>query len=558
MAKLLGRKRRTHSARMGLLPAGATLISAIEGRDDALAVAVADGKKGGVRLSRAQLRAAVGSLAKRLVAAGVKPGDVVSMVQTNTVEFLVSFLAVGQARGVAAPFNSAYKQDEFSWYMEDATTKLLLLPPEGNDRAAAAAEGLAIPAATLELVAPAAPGAAPGLRVVEVAAGKAGPRVTSAAAEAAAESDAAPPAPEPSDVALFLHTSGTTSKPKGVPLSHANLAASMANIVATYDLGPSDVSYMVMPLFHVHGLLAGTLAPLAAGGAIVLPVAGRFSASVFWEDCARHGATFYTAVPTMHQVLLERAPKDFPKDSPPPLRFIRSCSSSLAPATHAALEETFGVPVLEAYAMTEAAHQMTSNPLPARGPRKAGSVGKAQGGVSVAILDDAGALLPQGEVGEVCIKGANVTKGYINNPKANAEAFTAEGWFRTGDQGRLDEEGYLFLTGRLKELINRGGEKISPLEVDGVLLSHPAVSEAVSFGAPDPKYGEVVAAAVVLREGEEGGEELVEAIRAHCAKQLSAFKVPGPGLLFVTDALPKGATGKVQRRHMPAAFLGTQ
>jgi acyl-CoA synthetase (AMP-forming)/AMP-acid ligase II len=203
---------------------------------------------------------------------------------------------------------------------------------------------------------------------------------------------------------------------------------------------------------------------------------------------------------------------------------------------------------------------MTSNPLPKHGARKPGSVGRAQGGVQVAILDAEGAAVPQGEVGEVCIKGDNVTAGYLNNPKANAEAFTADGWFRTGDQGRLDERGYLFLTGRIKELINRGGEKISPLEVDGALLGHPAVAEAISFGAPDPKYGEIVAAAVVLKDGalaEAGGDAaaLLESIRAHCAKQLSAFKVPAAGLLFIADALPKGATGKVQRRHMPAAFL---
>lgn len=539
-----------------------TLSAALEGSDDKLAVALAAGADTPARsLTRGELRALVASLARRLAAAGVKPGDVVSISMENTLEFLVAFLGVCQARAVAAPLNAGYKQDEFTWYMEDAQSKLLLLPASGNAAASAAAASLSIPVATAALSPPS--DGPPALLVADAAAG--GPvALSSAAAEAAAaDGAAAPPAPEPSDVALFLHTSGTTSKPKGVPLTHGNISASLDNIARTYDITSSDVSYLVMPLFHVHGLMAGTLSPLSKGAAVVLPAAGRFSASVFWKDMVDHGATFYTAVPTIHQVLLERAPKDYPSAAPPPLRFIRSCSSSLAPATMKAVEAAFKVPVLEAYAMTEASHQMTSNPLPTAGPRKPGSVGKAQGGVQVAILDDEGAQVPQGEVGEVCIKGGNVTKGYLNNPKANAEAYTSDGWFRTGDQGKLDDEGYLFLTGRLKELINRGGEKISPLEVDAVLLSHPAVSEAVSFGAPDPKYGEIVAAAVVLKEGalkdpsdEAEKAALIESIRAHAGTQLSSFKVPAKGLLFVTEALPKGATGKVQRRHMPAAFLG--
>ncbi|KAI8470710.1 MAG: hypothetical protein J3K34DRAFT_377006 [Monoraphidium minutum] len=528
-----------------------TLASVLEGSDDALAVAVAaGGAPGAHRLPRRQLRDLVASLARRLAAAGVAPGDVVSISMENTAEFVVAFLAVTQARAVAAPLNAGYKQDEFTWYMEDAKSRLLILPPSGNAAAEAAAAALGVPVATAAL----APGANGGGGLL---------LAVPAAEAAAADGGAAPPAPLPSDVALFLHTSGTTSKPKGVPLTHANIAASLANIVGTYEMTAGDVSYMVMPLFHVHGLMAGTFAPLAAGGAVILPAAGKFSASVFWRDCVEFGATFYTAVPTMHQVLLERAAKDYPAAAPPPLRFVRSCSSSLAPATMAALEAAFKVPVLEAYAMTEASHQMTSNPLPAHGPRKAGSVGRAQGGMRVAILDADGAEVPQGEVGEVCIKGANVTAGYLNNPKANEDAYTAEGWFRTGDQGRLDEGGYLFLTGRLKELINRGGEKISPLEVDAALLSHPWVAEAVSFGAPDAKYGEVVAAAVVLKEGwrsefgagDAGEEAVAESVRAHCGASLSGFKVPGKGLLFVTETLPKGATGKVQRRHMPAAFL---
>lgn len=304
--------------------------------------------------------------------------------------------------------------------------------------------------------------------------------------------------------------------------------------------------------------MAGLLAPLSSGASVVLPSAGRFSAGTFWEDAVACGVTYYTAVPTMHQILVSRAATDFPKDNPPPLRVIRSCSSSLAPATLEQVEKAFGAPVLEAYAMTEASHQMTSNPLPKYGPRKPGTVGVPQGSLEVTILGPAPDFrkLSRGEVGEVCIRGPNVTSGYVNNPAANADSFV-RGWFRTGDQGKLDEDGYLTLTGRIKELINRGGEKISPIEVDGVLLSHPFIAEAVSFAAPDVKYGEVVAAAVVLnesgREEEKKGSDVVKGIQEYCSGKLAAFKVPNP--VFLAEQLPKTATGKVQRRLMVDAFL---
>ena len=292
------------------------------------------------------------------------------------------------------------------------------------------------------------------------------------------------PGPSPDDIALFLHTSGTTSRPKGVPLTHANLLASLQNIGNTYALTPDDIAMVVMPLFHVHGLIGVALSTFSTGGSIVVPP--RFSASRFWQEQSLTGATWYSAVPTIHQILLMRADDDSaPKES---FRFIRSCSAALAPSVFGDLEARFGAPVLEAYGMTEASHQMSSNPLPP-GDRRPGTVG-AGTGVEIAVMDDDGRLLDTGESGEVVIKGPNVTLGYHNNPTANAEAFT-NGWFRTGDQGLLDTGGVLTLTGRLKELINRGGEKISPLEIDAILLQHPCVAEAVCFGVPDVKYGEL-------------------------------------------------------------------
>lgn len=272
---------------------------------------------------------------------------------------------------------------------------------------------------------------------------------------------------------------------------------------------------LVMPLFHVHGLLCGLLAPLATGGSIVIPP--KFSASDFWLDFAAHAANWYTAVPTIHQILL----KSPPPAPVPAIRFIRSCSSPLSPTVFHQLEKTYGAPVLEAYAMTEAAHQMTSNPLPPA-QRKPGSVGIGQG-VAVKILNDAGEELPQGAEGEICIRGANVTLGYLNNAAANASSYTASGFFRTGDQGRTDAEGYVFITGRIKELINKGGEKISPIELDNVLTRHPKVGEAVSFAVPDDVFGQDIGVAVVLKAGEKMG---AEELRGWMADKSVKFKVP--------------------------------
>ena len=319
---------------------------------------------------------------------------------------------------------------------------------------------------------------------------------------------------QPDDVALVLHTSGTTGRPKAVPLTHRNLLRTMKNIQGTYELTPKDRTMLVMPLFHVHGLLAGFLAPLASGGSVVVPL--KLSATVFWKDFAEHKANWYTAVPTIHQILLKN-PIPSPK---PQIRFIRSCSSPLSPKTFHELEKALGAPVLEAYAMTEAAHQMTSNPLPP-GQRKPGSVGLGQG-VEVKILNDAGDEVPQGKEAEICIRGENVTKGYLNNPSANASSFTKGGFFRTGDQGLMDTDGYVIITGRIKELINKGGEKISPIELDNVIAQHPAVSEAVSFAIEDEMYGQNVGLAIVLKDGQTLNEG---ELRAWMSERLSKFKL---------------------------------
>jgi acyl-CoA synthetase (AMP-forming)/AMP-acid ligase II len=461
----------------------------------------------------------VESLASQLQQSGLQPGEAVALVLANGLEYLVSFLGVARARLVAAPLNPAYKVEEFRFYLEDIGARAVIVPP-GDHPVRSVAHELGLPIWTAS-------------RNPQGHVRLEGDRLSTAAG-------ACEP-PQPDDVALFLHTSGTTSRPKGVPLRHSNLMASIRNIAAHFQLSPADVSLVVMPLFHVHGLIGSTLSSLWAGSTLVVP--SRFSAQGFWPAVQTYRATWYSAVPTIHQILLGRADADrAPRQ--PGFRFIRSCSAALAPATLEQLETRFGAPVLESYAMTEASHQMTANPLPPD-VHKPGSVGRGAN-VEVAIMDEAGTLLPVGQAGEVVVRGANVMHGYHNNPDANAAAFT-NGWFRTGDRGVLDEQGYLTLVGRIKELINRGGEKISPLEIDAAMLTHPAVAEAASFAAPDPKYGEEVHAAVVLK-----GDTTVAQLQAHCGTLLADFKVPK--VIHLVKELPKGPTGKVQRRYLAAAF----
>ncbi|MCI0463039.1 MAG: acyl--CoA ligase [Gemmataceae bacterium] len=474
----------------------------------------------GSTTTHAGLHEQVEALATRLCQTTLQPGQVVALVLPNGLEYLATFLAVTRARLVAAPLNSAYTPDEFRFYLEDAGARAVIVPPGPHPaREVASALGLPLWSAQRDSHG----------------------RVTLDGEGLSDTAGSTPEEPRPDDVALFLHTSGTTSRPKGVPLTHGNLMASVRNIAGHYRLSPEDIGLVVMPLFHVHGLIGATLAPLHAGGTVVVPP--RFSAGAFWPAAQAHRVTWYSAAPTIHQILLSRADSDAPKA--PGFRFIRSCSAALAGVTLAGLEARFNAPVLEAYAMTEAAHQMTSNPLPPAA-RKPGAVGRGTN-VDVAIMDESGTLLPAGIPGEVVIRGPNVTRGYHNNPEANATSFT-NGWFRTGDRGVLDSDSYLTLIGRIKELINRGGEKISPLEVDAVLLAHPAVAEAATFGAPDAKYGEEVHAAVVLK-----GEASVEQLQAFCQERLASFKVPK--VIHVTREMPRTATGKIQRRHVAAAFL---
>ena len=492
-----------------------TLLSVLEhgsAADPALVV------PGGARLTYGQLREQVSLAADRLVQHGLGRGDRIALVFPNGIEAIVLFLAAAMV-GTAAPLNAAYKEEEFRFYLEDTAARALIVPPGEGEAARRALPDSAL--------------------LLEAHLDHHGQVVLEGGGAADPSRSAAPAGSD--DVALVLHTSGTTSRPKLVPLRHRNLVASIDNIAATYGLGAGDVALCVMPLFHIHGLMASTMATLRTGGTVVVPP--RFDPHSFWPAAKEHGATWYSAVPTIHQMLLLRHRGERPEGAAR-LRFIRSSSSALSPETMRQLEERFGAPVLEAYGMTEASHQMASNPLPPA-DRRPGTVGLGTG-VRIGIMDDGGSLLRQGAVGEIVIQGPNVIDGYLNNPAANAASFT-EGWFRTGDQGVQDADGYLSLVGRLKEMINRGGEKIAPREIDEVLLQHPAVAEAVAFGSPHPTWGEEVVAAVVLKEPVSEKELL-----SFARERLADYKVPRR--LFIVEEIPRTATGKIQRRSVAASF----
>lgn len=449
---------------------------------------------------------------------GIGRGDRVAIVLPNGPEMAAAFLTIA-AGASAAPVNPAYTKSEFGFYLKDLGAGALVVDADSRSPARAAAHEIGIPVLTIQWARSDPAGMF---------------RLRAAGLRAKA---ARPGRSKPSDEALVLHTSGTTSQPKVVPLSNANLAASARHICESLRLTRRDVGLNIMPLFHIHGLVASLLSSMAAGSQVVCTPG--FDALKFFRWLNAASPTWYTAVPTMHQAILGRASRNQTVVSNAHLRFIRSSSSSLPPPVMHELEETFACPVIEAYGMTEAAHQMASNPLPPQA-RKPGTVGMAAG-PDIAIMNEAGKLLATGARGEIVVCGANMFAGYENNPAANAGAFSGA-WFRTGDLGFLDDDGYLTISGRLKEIINRGGEKITPREVDDVIQAHPAVDQVVTFAIAHAKLGEEVAAVVVFKAGR--AVEPSE-IRAFAALRLAKFK--GPSKIIIRYEIPEGATGKLQR-----------
>jgi acyl-CoA synthetase (AMP-forming)/AMP-acid ligase II len=492
----------------------------VRDRPDASALVVTGDR---VHVTYGALDALIGEVAARLGSTGLRRGDAVGLVCANTPEFVVALLGAARAGLLVAPLDPTLPESQMSARLEGLGAQAILVGPPAVGAAPVAQFRVPKWEVRVEISA--------GGNVTATLDTRAGVvRHVRGGARELSNHDA-----------LVLFTSGTTDGAKMVPLTHANVAASVRGICGAYELGPEDATVAVMPLFHGHGLVAVLLASLASGGCVLLPARGRFSAHTFWDDMRAVAATWFTAAPTIHEILLQRSALEYPGPQVVPLRFVRSCSAVLNTTTARALECTLGAPVLSAYGMTETTHQATSQPLPQRGPRKHGSVGRATG-VHLRVLDRNAHTCPAGTVGEVWVQGPTVARGYLANPAETAHNFH-DGWFRTGDLGSLDEDGYLFLSGRIKNIINRGGEKISPEHVEAILAGCSGVTEAAVFAIPDATYGERVGAAVLVDPAEVvGPEEILQ----YCRNRLAPFEVPDR--LKVVATLPHTAKGALDRR----------
>ena len=459
-------------------------------------------------------------ISRQLAATNIINSDRAAIVLPNGPLMASSFLSISSYMS-AAPLNPSYKQEEFEFYLDDLKPKFLLVEPNSKSLAVIAAKNLNIP-------------------VFEMKISDNQPLGTFELFDK--ETDYKNP--NDYDEALVLHTSGTTSRPKIVPLSNLNIFTSAVNISKSLKLTADDHCLNIMPLFHIHGLIAVLSASAKVGASVC--ASNGFNALKFLDLAETQNITWYSGVPTMHQAILLRAQKNSDKAKKLNLRFIRSSSASLPPAIFEQLNDIFETPVIEAYGMTEATHQMASNPLPPA-IQKPGLVGMPAG-PEICIMNDKNKKLPQGEIGEICIKGDNVTNGYENNPEANKQSFVND-WFRTGDEGFFDEDGYLKISGRLKEIINKGGEKISPLEVDNILMDFPPIDQALCFGYKDKMLGEDIAVAIKLKENKSCTED---DIKSYANEKLAKFKIPKK--IFIVEDIPKGATGKLQRIGLAKKF----
>ena len=472
------------------------------------------------KLLYGELKLFVNKISRQLAGNGITNKDRAAIILPNGPYMASSFLAISSYMS-AAPLNPAYKTNEYEFYLKDLSPKIVIVEPNSKNNVIEVAKKLKIP-------------------VCEIKIQKDSPSGLFDLFEKSSEYSL----PEENDEALVLHTSGTTSRPKIVPLTNKNIFSSAVNISKSLELSEIDHCLNIMPLFHIHGLIAILATSMKVGASVC--ASNGFNAIKFLELAKSEKITWYSGVPTMHQAILLRTEKNLELAKDLKLRFLRSSSASLPPAVFEKLNSIFKCPVIEAYGMTEATHQMTSNPLPPK-IQKPGFVG-IPAGPDVCIMDDNDKILNQGEIGEVCIKGNNVTLGYEKNPEANKKSFS-NGWFRTGDQGYFDQDGYLKISGRLKEIINKGGEKISPLEVDNILMDHPLIEQAVCFGYEDKMLGEEIAAAIIVKEGQNCSEIDV---KNYAEEKLAKFKIPKK--IFFVNEIPKGATGKLQRNVLSKKF----
>ena len=484
-------------------------------------------------LTYQQLDRLVKSTMGQLSHLGLERGHTVALLADNCLEFAAALLAITSLGALVAPLNPALTLDEVTTRLSALSADALVVPTHLSNRVIDSESAAGSPAVwTMS---------------IEGSGDHATVHIVNGNGQAPKAARPSAPFIQSDDIAILMFTAGSTGAPKAVPWTHRNILDSARNIASWYRLSPQDATLVIMPLFHGHGLAAGLLATLASGGSVYFPSTGSFSAHLFWPDMARIGATWYTAVPTIHRILLNRAAQEYPKDSPIVLRFIRSCSAPLDEELVKEITSVFHAPLISAYGMTETAHQACSNPIPFAGTNKTSSVGLPTG-VELRIVADDGSDLPAGAVGEVWVRGSTVVSGYLNDPEANSTSFV-NGWFRSGDLGSRDEDGYLFLTGRIKELINRGGEKISPHTIDDVLTSHAKVLEAAAFGEPDVIYGENIHVAVVLRPGMLASEE---ELRDYCRLRLNSFEVPEQ--IHIVASIPQTTKGSFDRRALAQQF----
>lgn len=493
-----------------------TVHALIEQRASEAADAVyALGLVGGQSLRYGELAASCRRIGALLRSHGLGAGDTVSLVMPNGLQTLRVLLGAMHARMVVNPVNLLSQPEQMRYVLGHSDCKLVCVAPEWEERVRASLAGLD--------------------REVQVIVADADGDALPGESEPTSISALEPsPSPSPDAIALLMYTSGTTGVPKGVMLTQANLAANAHAISAEHQLTALDRVLAVLPLYHINAFAVTMLAPLAHGGSLAMPA--KFSAARFWEQAA--GCSWINVVPTMISYLLEGEAAS--PEQTAQIRFCRSASAALPPEHHRAFEQKFGIGIVETMGLTETVAPSFSNPLDAA-RRKLGSVGRASG-CEARVIDAALQPLADGNTGELAIRGPNVMRGYYKNDEATRATFTPDGWLRTGDLGHRDADGFYFVTGRIKELIIKGGENIAPREIDEALLAHPAVLDAAAVGIPDPHYGQEIMACVVLREGMACSED---ELRAFCIEHLGRYKTP-KRLRFVTE-LPRGPSGKVQR-----------
>jgi len=476
----------------------------------------------------------VDDLAGQLKRSGLQPADRIALRAGSNAEFVVGMLAASRAELIVVPLDPALPVSEQRARSEAAGVRAVLVDGDGpGDRQEQTLTSWPI-AVTV--------GRDDGALAVHLDTAAAPPRATST------------PEGLVDDDAMIMFTGGTTGVPKMVPWTRANIVSSVRAIIAGYRLGPQDATVAVMPLYHGHGLLAALLSTLVSGGTVLLPARGRFSAHTFWDDIDAVRATWYTAVPTIHQILLERAKADDSENKRATLRFIRSCSAPLTPETAQALQDEFSAPVVCAFGMTEATHQVATTGIEdidnGKNPAATTGLVGVSTGPEIRVTGSDGMPVAADGVGEVWLRGPTVVRGYLGDPAITAANFT-DGWLRTGDLGSLSPAGELTIRGRIKELINRGGEKISPERVEGVLARHPGVLEVAVFGVPDKLYGETVAAVIVPREP---ASPTAAELAVFCRERLAAFEIPAS--FQQASALPHTAKGSLDRRAVARQFGG--